>query len=120
MDVAPGERVARVNPPGHVWTSAVDRRENNRLKNLRQAWRGLPVRSSARAAEREGLDVWQKFAYDVVMARARERVRRGEDTLAGFDPLRLILTGGAGSGKTRTVRAFLETLRRRLTRWLTR
>ena len=50
---------------------------------------------------RAGLDVWGRFAYDVVEQKARERERRlsavsGRAPMS--KPLRLILSGGAGSG----------------------
>ena len=50
---------------------------------------------------RDELDAWQKFAYDVVMD-ARHKVT---------DPLRLMLLGTAGTGKSRTIRSFVHAIR---------
>ncbi len=66
--------------------------------------------------EREDLDVWGRFAYDVVRRKADERDAWLEDALRRprlTKPARLILSGGAGSGKSTTVRAIVRMQRER-------
>ena len=58
----------------------------------------------------EELDPWQKFAHDIAVLKAAERERLGKN-LSGYHPLRLIITGYAGSGKSRTLRASVRSTR---------
>ena len=55
----------------------------------------------------------QAFAYDIVMAHDRERAERGGERAAPgvLQRLRMFLTGTAGTGKSRTVRAFVQARR---------
>ena len=60
------------------------------------------------------LDPWQKFAHDIAVLKAEERERLGRDRvtqLSGYHPLRLLVTGYAGSGKSRTLRAKVRSMR---------
>ena len=59
---------------------------------------------SAERIARDDLDAWQKFAYDLVCNVPRQ----------GKPPLRMMLHGSAGTGKSRTVRAFVASLRDRV------
>ena len=89
-----------------VWQSVVGVEQKPRLEALWVAYRDKPVRNLQRADEREVLDPWQRFAYDIVREKAVERAARCRSD--PYSPARLFLTGGAGSGKTRTVRAFVQ------------
>ena len=76
--------------------------DDERLKGLKDKWYGKAlVGDGAEAVERDDLDAWQKFAHDIV---AQERS-------ATSKPLRLMLLGTAGTGKSRTVRSFVRTKR---------
>ena len=98
------------NPKGYNWTDPdepcnVHWREYDRLKALRDKWYGKAfVGDGAEAVERHELDPWQKFAHDLV-ARDRSAVK---------DPLRLLLLGTAGTGKSRTVRSVVSARRARV------
>ena len=108
--------VARVNPPGHVWVSAVSRAMHaKRLERLWTQWKDEHVDDDGDGVSREDLDAWQKFAYDVAMFRAAERERLSKQSvtqLSGFRPLRELITGSAGAGKSRTIRAIVRARRR--------
>ena len=86
------------NPKGYAWTSEpcnVPCSEYDRLDKLREKWYGhAEVGDGADRVAREELDPWQKFAYDVVCR-------------SGPKALRLMLMGSAGTGKSRTIRAFV-------------
>ena len=92
------------NPKGYNWCDpddpcSVHWREHDRLETLAKNWYGkAAVGDGAVAVERDDLDAWQKFAHDLVV---QER-----DSARG--PLRLLLLGTAGTGKSRTVRSFVR------------
>ena len=102
----------QVNPVGHQWEAEnfVPRAQARTLQELWQTWCGQDVFSidelrgdqaaqelaDKKADKEESLDPWQEFARDVL-------ARRGMDDAS--PPLRLILTGTAGSGKSRTIKA---------------
>lgn len=93
-----------MNPEGYVWPSAVNAAAHKeRLEALWKTWKGAAVRGGGDGTTREELDPWQAFAYDIVMQKARERDAAFH--LGGYEPLRMVLTGAAGSGKSRLVRA---------------
>ena len=83
------------NPKGYNWTDTDDQcnvhwREHDRLEGLRKEWYGkASVGDGAVAVERDELDVWQKFAHDLV----------AQDRSSAKAPLRLLLLGTAGTGK---------------------
>ena len=112
---APQRGEARVNPPGHVWVSTVSRALHaKRLEELWQKWQGNEVDDDGDGVSREELDPWQKFAHDIAVFKAteRERLSRGSvPQLSNYHPLRLMLTGDAGSGKSRTLRASVRSMR---------
>jgi hypothetical protein len=107
-----------VNPPGYTWSSVVDAQEYRRMKALWQEIRGGAVDTKdGDKVGREELDDWQAFAHDIALAKAAERERllstapgRGQ-RLDGFKPLRLLLSGAAGTGKSKCVRAIVTSLR---------
>ena len=102
---------ARVNPPGHVWVSTVSRAMHaKRLEELWAKWKGKTVDDDGDGVSPEELDPWQKFAHDIAVLKAAERERPGKN-LRGYHPLRLIITGYAGSGKSRTLRAGVRSMR---------
>ena len=79
--------------------------ELKRIEDLRVAWYGKAfVGDGADGVKRDELDPWQKFAHDIVMDRRH--------SLAS--PLRLMMLGSAGTGKSRTVRAFVGSRRERV------
>ena len=93
-----------VNPRGYPWVEeGVHWSHHDRLKELRERWYGKAyVGDGADAVERSELDPWQKFAHDIVLdERHSERA-----------PCRLMILGSAGTGKSRTVRAFVGSKRR--------
>ena len=106
---------ARVNPPGHVWVSTVSRAMHaKRLEELWAKWKGNEVDDDGDGVSPEDLDPWQKFAHDIAVLKAAERERLGRNRvtqLSGYHPLRLMITGYAGSGKSRTLRASVRSMR---------
>ena len=89
-----------MNPKDFNWLDEpcnVSTGEKQRLEALRDAWYGKAnVGDGTEVVLREDLDPWQRFAHDIVMD-ARHSKK---------DPLRLMVTGVAGTGKSRTVRSF--------------
>ena len=74
---------------------------------MRKEWYGkASVGDGAVAVERDELDAWQKFAHDLV----------AQDRSSAKAPLRLLLLGTAGTGKSRTVRSFVGARRTRVRR----
>ena len=102
-----GEEV--VNPPGYDWRSVVSLENVGRLG---QVWRDLRqsgIQSNVDGVPRGELDEWGKFAYDIVKSSAGERRSLPSQRARGVSKaLRLFLTGGAGAGKTRTIRALVR------------
>ncbi|MGB1141216.1 MAG: AAA family ATPase, partial [Halioglobus sp.] len=97
---------SRVNPPGYHWQSAVNLDEMRRVEADWKRWRGTSVARSGDGVARDQLDEWGKFAFDIVMDHARRHDARA--SVFRQRPLRLVLTGGAGSGKSTTVRAMVR------------
>ena len=78
--------------------------ERERIERLGKEWYGTDdVGDGADPVDAETLDDWQRFAHDVVM----------DGNRGSGGPLRLLLLGGAGTGKSRTVRAFVGSRRAR-------
>jgi len=96
-DGEPGIVVAR-------WVSEVDPREKARLAELWQRWRGAEVDAQEHVDYSE-LDELQRFAHDIVEHKVQQRL--SSYALVNHNPLRLFVTGGAGTGKSRTIRAFV-------------
>ena len=96
------------NPKGFPWTEQecnVHWGESARLESLRDKWYGKAfVGDGADAVDRSELDPWQKFAHDVVMDSRHELTQ----------PLRMMLLGSAGTGKSRTARCFVGSRRSRV------
>ena len=95
-----------INPRNFDWkkhTTNVDHREKGRLEALAKAWYGkASVGDGADVVLRKDLDPWQKFAHDIVMDPRNSKIT---------DPLRLMLLGTAGTGKSRTIRSFVHSIR---------
>ena len=95
------------NPKGFDWTQQscnVHHSEEARIKGLQEKWYGKAlVGDGADEVMREELDPWQKFAHDIVM----------DDRHVKTQPLRLMLLGSAGTGKSRTLRSFVGARRKR-------
>ena len=71
--------------------------------------------------EFEELDGWGKFAYKIVEEKAKQReawLSEPEGSVRPTKPMRLILSGGAGSGKSTTVRALVRMRRERKRMWV--
>ena len=86
-----------------------------RLEELWTKWKDTAVDADGDGVARDALDVWQRFAHDVAVFKAGERERLNKQSvtqLGGFQPLRLLLTGAAGTGKSRTIRAIVRARRR--------
>ena len=74
-----------------------------------EAWQDREVGESGDAPEREDLDVWQKFLYDIL----EEKAMQWEEAVRTFrqreyKPARVIGAGTAGTGKSRTIRAIVK------------
>ena len=93
------------NPKGRP-VSVVHWSEHDRLKALAKDWYGQAVGDGADAVRRDELDPWQKFAHDIVTGPPGGATRS--------EALRLMLLGSAGTGKSRTVRSFVCTIRDRV------
>ena len=86
------------------WVSEVDPSEKGRLQDLWQRWRGAAVDGHEQVPYSQ-LDEFQRFAYDIVEYKVRQRL--ATYSLVNHNPLRLFVTGGAGTGKSRTIRSFV-------------
>ncbi len=109
-----GSLGAAVNPVGYDWEarSVAHRRRTRDFERAWEAWPQAVQLSSGDGVERSELDVWQKFAHDVAtMRRSQRPLRKGQ---VGPGALRQFLMGGPGTGKTRTVRAIVRTMRERV------
>lgn len=95
------------NPKGFDWTKQacnVHHSELARLEALQKKWYGnAHVGDGADMVSREELDPWQKFAHDIVMDGQHVKSK----------PLRMMLLGSAGTGKSRTLRSFVGARRAR-------
>ena len=99
-----------MNPKGYNWCDEscnVHVSEKSRLEALRDVWYGkADVGDGADVVDREELDPWQKFAHDVVM----------DERHTPQKPLRLMMLGSAGTGKSKTARSFVQARRMRARR----
>ena len=108
-DVAAGGGGSLWNPSASLFDwlgdpSNVPEHEFVRLERLCREWYGKAlVGDGADAVSPEELDPWQRFAHDIVMDSRHDM----------SSPLRLMLAGSAGTGKSRTVRAFVGSRRER-------
>ena len=119
-DISPDESASRnvistsadamVNPQGYVWSSLVDRSENDRLVSCWSRFKRDVTSGAGDGVERDELDSWQKFAYDIVMYKQEQRTKLSDRT-GEIAPLRMLMLGTAGTGKSRTIRSFVEALR---------
>ncbi len=76
------------------------------LEEKWRLWRGDAGGDESEAVSREGLDVMQGFAYDIHDFKAAERAVLAETgRLKEYRALRMLLTGTAGTGKSRTLRS---------------
>ena len=105
-----------MNPRGYKWEDVAFApwRQGLRLTNLFKRWRGEDVEGKEDdGATREELDdVWQGFAYDIVRAKEEERRKlRSAGLEWQYKPLRMYLTGSAGTGKSRTLRSLVRARR---------
>ena len=101
-------RSGMVNPEGHDWErqNFVPRAQALKLQGLWEAWCSEDVfcaddlegTGPEEIDTGEDLDDWQRFAHDIVKAAADEAP----------SPLRLIMTGTAGTGKSRTIKAMVK------------
>ena len=117
---------ASVNPRGYAWhlmVGNVDASAHTRLKQSWASWREAGAAAKGDGRSFEELDVWARFACKIACRNAQERdsfLHEG-GRLRGLrrtKPLRMILTGGAGSGKSTTVRALVRARRERTDRLL--
>jgi len=104
-----GSCAGEVNPEGYDWEreNFVPRGQALKLQGLWKSWCDQDVFSAddlqgAGAADvgcqEDRLDPWQAFARDII-------ARRGVADPGASPPLRLIMTGTAGTGKSRTIKA---------------
>ena len=102
-----------LNPKGYDWLTQcpcnVGHAELHRLEKLRDEWFGKAcVGDGADRVSPDELDGWQRFAHDIVM----------DERHKPATPLRLMLLGSAGTGKSRTIRSFVGSRRERKRRAL--
>ena len=92
------------NPPDYLYADdfVVRWRQFHRLQHLLDSWKGQAVVDGADASAPGETDFWQKFAYDIVARRYREWMQA---------PIRCLMIGTAGTGKSRTVRSFVRAKR---------
>ena len=104
-----GDVSGEVNPPGFPWElrNYVPAERTRGFEEMWNMWRGCNVAGSE-APKKESLDHWQRFAYDIADRRAEQRVKFEQSwDKRGFAPLRMLITGTAGAGKSLTVRAIV-------------
>jgi len=110
----------QVNPEGYNWEAAnfTSRSKAQRLDELWRQWCGRDVFSAddlqgivdeddvtdGQVGGADKLDPWQEFARDIIARTSGP---------SASSPLRLILTGTAGTGKSRTVKAAVKARIRR-------
>ena len=73
-------------------------------------WKDKSVDDDGDGVDRSELDAWQRFAHDIVVERAEKRDAL-EDSVVGLrenKPLRLLVSGSAGTGKSKTLRSFVR------------
>ena len=103
------------NPAGMNWvvTAFNPWQDSRRLDTLFKRWRGQDVEGDDEdGAPRATLDAWQGFACDIVAHHESERVRLlGAGRLGQYKPLRMLLVGTAGCGKSSTVRSIVRSRR---------
>ena len=109
---------ASVNPPGYAWQlmdGNVDPSFDSRFKQSWSTWREAGTAARGDGCTYDELDVWARFAYKIAMRKADERDEwRGEGRSPGIrrrrltKPLRMIVTGGAGSAKSTAIRALVR------------
>ena len=83
-------------------------------KRMWSEWREAGGVAEGDGVARDRLDVWGRFAFDVVETKAAAReqwLARGRLSRRLTQPLRLILSGGAGSGKSTAIRAIVRAQR---------
>ena len=113
----------RVNPR-YDWQSlpgTVTASHAAAYKRMWSEWREAGGVAEGDGVARDRLDVWGRFAFDVVETKAAAReqwLARGRLSRRLAEPLRLILSGGAGSGKSTAIRAIVRAQRQLKTRQL--
>ena len=123
MDTVPGQSAAvgstslaaLVNPEGHEWSNCLTQKtvEDWRCAFLKFK-EGDPLKAGGHndgdVVNVSELDPWQKFAHDIVAAKAREREAKeaGVEKLRDYEPLRPFVSGAAGTGKSRTLRCYVK------------
>ena len=98
---------APINPEGYRWVSCVGYEQASAAQKKWELWKDKPVSDDGDGVERASLDVWQRFAHDIVVGKAEQRDAAEQEVgkLRGYKPLRLLVSGSAGAGKSRTLRA---------------
>ena len=117
---ADGVSVNRPGYPWHLMEGTVSAEHDARFRLRWSTWREAGAAAKGDGRTWDQLDPWARFAFDIVEEKARERDEwlGAEQTrrplrLREGKPLRLILTGGAGSGKSTAIRALVRARRER-------
>jgi hypothetical protein len=115
--------VAAVNPPSseYTWESIVSNRYVREWNEKWERWHDREVQGDEEFVETDTLNTWQRFAVDIAEydAAVRDALDNGRPgCLRNYEPLRLHLSGDAGSGKSLTVRAMVGRRIRRAVRRL--
>jgi len=98
----------RINPPDYDWAAGniVPLDMVADLKKMFNEWAGLSVGGECGDIPLDAMDAERRFAYDICQLKAEERERcEVEGTLSQYRALRMVMTGTAGTDKSRTVRA---------------
>ena len=107
-----------VNPAEHRWDehNFIAAESVAGLEAKWVEWAGTAAGDEGQVLPRGGLDSWQGFAYGICEAKAEElecKTQSGHQS--SYRAMRMVMTGTAGTGKSRTLRAICG--RRRARAW---
>ena len=108
-----------VNPKGYEWDAenVVPESRVSEWKQWWMQWRGQSVDAGDEDVDPGDLDPWQKFVFDIMEYKADEReVLEKAKNLYKYDPARVLLAGGAGTGKSRVIRSIAKARKARMRR----
>ena len=78
------------------------------------SWKEKAVDEVSDGVSRDELDSWQKFALDIVAAMCAERTRKIGfcfQNVCTYQPLLMLMSDSAGTGKSRTIRSCVRMMR---------
>ena len=107
-------RGVSVNPANHPWEAAniVSPAEAMAMEQQLKAWCRCAAGGAGEIVPLDEMDAEQRFAYDINVFKTNEREQmQSSGRISKYRAQRLIVTGPAGSGKSRTVRAIAHARR---------